>query len=1436
MTQPSSGLIPLLGDTESEVFTGHAIFRDNPFDGLAGNYKILEFIEGSTAEQIVNLACVDNSWLKNYIQVKIGNEVIPREAWHLVKLKRTAPIQLLVVAQGGGGGDILKTVAMVAIVVAVTVATSGAGFAAAMGSIGITSATGVAIAGALTVMAVSMVAGLALNAIFPPPSIDQPSLGSSSGGTTEADRFGWNSDSNTSNKYRPVPRIYGRVRVAPPYAANPFVEALGDKQYLYMLFDFGYGPLQLDDLMVGENPIDTFQGIQYRIHPSFKKGDQLSFYNRDVYQDSYSLKLANGSWRQATGTSASSEFIVDFSFPQGLALINSTNGNTESNTVDLGVVWRKVGDTAWKSFYDTSHTVNGGFVVDAQESRPAYWISTSPEYSLKTRPADYQIFDELPNVVNYPDGRNITLRTFVQKYDSLKATYYYESMFVNYQKSAATITTGHSIRVTNATQKPFTVSLTMRFAAGDYEFAATRYSIDSNDRYNIDDVYLASIRSVKNVAPIAPEAPHTIVEIKVLANDQLNGVFTNFTAVATSILPVWDGTKFTNQATRNPAWAYLDVLRGTASVYPASLDRIDLNSFLDWARWCDKPALNAPSKPKSQCDIVISGEYTAWQVLKMISATGDGTPSVRSGKYSISIDRPRDYPVQLFTPRNSNNFSSNLTYTKIPHALRVSFIDPDQNWQPREALVYDDGYSAANATEFQTMDLVGITTYEQAYRIGRRSIAQATLRRETFQITTGVENILATRGDMVRLSYDIPKIGVGWARITKIAGNIITFDDDMALAKANDYLRVRTSNDFQVDLLVLNPVDIRTLAVSGDIAKLRVGQLAVYGSRQTITMDCLVKSISPSADLSATIELVAYAPEIYSAEGKPIPDYNPLISNINDRRVGPVVNLKAAEIDTVINRYHYISIALSWLPPVGIMPKGYEIYELQEGQWVQIGTTKELSFYAYKEVEAVKADGSPVDLLFRKHTFAVVGAGGNGVRIQPNDAPQTTITPVGDPVRPQAPEFFELDIRSKETIYLEWSRSISNDVDHYIVRYSPLFQGANFDTATIVAARIPWSSNTITVPARLGTYFIKTVDTFGNVSSVAARAVTPTATLNDDIDLIRLEESSWGGELINMVHHTSTSIESSSSPFTTTDPIYPTPTGNFPFFRADNNYDLIAYDENGDLPFYEEDGEYDPIVLDDENGLPFIKYGVDYAQGGAYIYQSVINMGEIYPISFSAHIEAFAIKDGSPLILEDVSNQWDSWFEIRTSDTIPYVEEWPALEGVEPTLLYGARGWTPWRKFYAGEYTGQYFQFRLCVATNDKELGVRVTRAYVDVSAKVRIEGEYDIQCPATGVDVLFDPPYKQQPSIGITQDNAKEGDRFAITNKSRLGFSIQFFDKANNPVARQFDWISKGHGKEVFEIPPYDQTPSPKGGAFSGGESSYMSSIKNQIVIRGQA
>ena len=981
-------------EVQKSVYTA---FRDSPF-ALQESVKEVYVKAGSSIQGIID-ASVTEEWQHKYLRVVLNDEVINPEDYALTFVNEKDIVGMVLVPQGGEVGQIFKAVAIIAIVIAVTYFTAGAlsgptGAALTAGEMAIASGVGAA---------AGLAASLALNALFPPPV---PSLGSASSGVAEDPVYGFSKTGNSINKYGPIPIVFGCRRLFPQHAIAPYIIAQGTDQYLYQAFTAGYGPLKIDDISIGDNAIGYYKDVEYYIHENFVAGDELKIVKEDNWQDPYSIKLNYGVDNVVSTTDDANKASLAIQFPQGLFWLSSSSGNRNTEIVELDVKIRKSGTATWFPVTNYNAKVTDGRINSTVTSNS--WTKVGIAY---TTDPNHAVVNELPAPSSVGDSVYRTLAS----YDG--ETYTYTDYVSSYTVASAT----SQLWIAKESSRPFFVNVNVEFPeAGKWEFKVQILSEDrevrtSNPAY--DTCFISSVRSIKNTPPLASEKPIALIELKIKATDQLNGSVNNLSCTVTSKLPVWNGSAWVNQATRNPAWAYLDVMRGWAAKNPVPQSRIDMDSFIAWAAWCDQVPSNyvpTPGEPEWQtqvrccCDMEVTSVTTAWEVLKLIAATGYATPSQNGGKYSITIDQPRTTAVQVFSPKNIKSFSGQMSYHIQPHALRIAYTRTNET-ETDEVIVYDDGYNAdgsggkTQATIFETMQLVGISRYNQAYTIGRRALAQGHLRIETFTVSCDVENLLATRGSLVRLAHDVPKIGSGTGRIVAVSGGNITIDDDFKLTSGTIYAHVRHLDGTQ-SVRNLYYVSGRTAVISGSTVS--EGDLIVYGELNRVDLECIVKSVHPSNDLTASLELVPYAPGIYTADTATIPARDPWGSNWtgggsggpqtgeNKTTPGQVKSLAGSYQISYTNKIPNITVNLSWSPPVfGGKAVNYRIWYQDTNGWRQVGETTGLTFIAFNEYTFVDADGNPVDLEGKALKFAVSGLGIDQSFLPPDNASQVTITP-----------------------------------------------------------------------------------------------------------------------------------------------------------------------------------------------------------------------------------------------------------------------------------------------------------------------------------------------------------------------------------------------------------------------------------------------------------
>ena len=267
--------------------------------------------------------------------------------------------------------------------------------------------------------------------------------------------------------------------------------------------------------------------------------------------------------------------------------------------------------------------------------------------------------------------------------------------------------------------------------------------------------------------------------IRIKANDQLNSRVEGINAIVTTICKDWDSTtsKWVQRKTNNPASLFLYILEHPANAYriaPADVTtKINMTALKDWHVFCTTNGYTFNS--------VVGSQRSVLEILKDICAAGRASPAMVDGKWTVIIDTAKPDIIQHFTPHNSWGFESTKRLPKQPHALRVSYINADSDYQEDEALIYNAGYAAVADTVnnikaaeiFEQISLPGITDYATITKHARWHLAQATLRPEVFSLNTDLEYLVCNRGDRVKVMHDVPLWGTGSGRIKNKITNVI---------------------------------------------------------------------------------------------------------------------------------------------------------------------------------------------------------------------------------------------------------------------------------------------------------------------------------------------------------------------------------------------------------------------------------------------------------------------------------------------------------------------------------------------------------------------------------------------------------------------------------------------------------------------------------------
>lgn len=277
--------------------------------------------------------------------------VVERPLWHLVRPKDGVALVIRVVP-GKQALQLLVSIAAVAV----------AGFFAP----GLAAALGIANVGlvkSILTLGLTALGGLLINALFP----------AEQGKKDEKAPFvisGWR------NEYRPdapVPVVLGVHRFAPPFAAFSWLEVVGDILYNRAAFLWGYAPLAVSNLKIGDTPIDKFDELQIE-ELGYGANDTPTIYTQQVVEESIGTDLTRPYERddkgdmvtpEATVATPVSRFtgrdvthaIAILSFPSGLVRIDDKNRKNHVEVV-FGLRYRLNGEGAWTEAADVTIRAN----------------------------------------------------------------------------------------------------------------------------------------------------------------------------------------------------------------------------------------------------------------------------------------------------------------------------------------------------------------------------------------------------------------------------------------------------------------------------------------------------------------------------------------------------------------------------------------------------------------------------------------------------------------------------------------------------------------------------------------------------------------------------------------------------------------------------------------------------------------------------------------------------------------------------------------------------------------------------------------------------------------------------------------------------------------------------------------------------------------------
>ena len=335
---------------------------------------------------------------------------------------------------------------------------------------------------------------------------------------------------------------------------------------------------------------------------------------------------------------------------------------------------------------------------------------------------------------------------------------------------------------------------------------------------------------------------------------------------------------------------------------------------------------------------------------------------------------------------------------------------------------------------------------------------------------------------------------------------------------------------------------------------------------------------------------------------------------------------------------------------------------------------------------------------------------------------------------------------------LSWTPVADLDLAFYQIRFSPLVSGATYNNSIILVEKVSPPANSVTVPAKSGTFFIKAHDLLGYKSTSAGSVIgTISAFAGNNVVSTITESLGYTGTKSNVVALSDGLILDSNGNFDSRSGNFDSATGQF-----DQGSGVVA---SGTYTFANQlslSAKYQGRVSAD-----VITTQVDYA--GSFDDQTV---------SFDAVVGLFDNATTDP--------DFDVKMFIATSDD--------------------NSTFTSFTRFYDGNYEFRYAKFKLELISNNPSTTPKITECKVNLEMVDRTDKQQNIASTTStsGKAVTYGTAFFAEPSVIIAAQNLATGDFHTITSKSATGFTIEFFNASGGTVNRTFDYVANGQGTAI--------------------------------------
>ena len=972
------------------------------------------------------------------------------------------------------------------------------------------------------------------------------------------------------------------------------------------------------------------------------------------------------------------------------------------------------------------------------------------------------------------------------------------------------------------------------------EFLFSSFTEIVDEQRPYPDIAHVALRFDSEQFPSVPARMYKVrgVKIKIPHNGTVDSTTGRITYTGT-----FNGTLTTTKHwTSDPAWILFDLLTNTRYGLGDHITESELDKFAFFSAsvYCSELVDDGAGgqEPRFSCNTILQKREDAYAVVNALTSVMRSITFWSAGSLTLSQDRPTD-PSYLFNLSNVTEQGFTYSGTSLKtrsNVISVSYFDMENQELDFET-VEDTTAKLKYGILHKKVTGFACNSRAQAARLGRFMLFEEQNSTETINFTTGLsEGVVVRPGQVIEVSDPVRAGLRRGGRIKSATTTAITVDntEDTDLDATNSPTLSVILSDGSVETRDVSGISGAVITVSSAFSSApNANSVWILQNTTLQTSTWRVVNVSESEDNYAIVGTSYNAGKFaFIEDGSALPVRN--VSILNQLKDAPG-NLTASQQFYVEDEKAKVKIIFDFEAVQGVSQyrlqyrrdddnftsvdlnrTDFEIFDASSGVY---------EFRVFSLNAALETSAEPATLIFN----AI------GKTALPGDVQNLFIEPISD-----------------QFVRLRFDKSVDVDVVHggnVVVRSSNLTSGATFTNAVDVIPALPGAINETIVPNIVnGTYILKFRDDGGRLSAGEA-SITMLQTEPDTLPKLTV--------LVDREDLDNPPFQGEKNDCFFSDEVNGLVLGSTQFLDGVANFDAIAdFDFLGEVDqtgasydfantldlggiqplnirrhivsqgFYPNDlidkrtanvdtwTDFDGATAFDVNARLLV--ATTQGDPDAIVAGTYSQTATTITITKSSHgysVGSFVILD----FTTGTTNELDGFYEIKTvPDANTFTLTATISQSASGNCTFSAQ-FSQFNPFVNGAYVARGFKFKCEMTTDDPAQSIEVDQLGYTAELKSRTETSLGNAGASTGGHIASGTSTKSVtftnsfftgqsgtsiaansvlPSIGITIENAQQGDFFALSNISSTGFDIDVKNSSGNNVDRNFKYAATGFGR----------------------------------------